>query len=96
MDLYKWAYKFYPWVSSEIIIDAFELARDARILDMQASPYDLRAWDVDPVMIETVEGRKQYESRQRELASRAVPIRRHLLQELTRLELDRVYPVASN
>ena len=31
MDLYKWGYKFAPWIASDILADAFELARDARL-----------------------------------------------------------------
>ena len=42
MDLYKWAFKLYPWVSGDLILEAFELACEARTIDMKASPYDLR------------------------------------------------------
>jgi hypothetical protein len=38
MDVYKWAVKLGPLVAGELLLDAFELARDIRILDMQASP----------------------------------------------------------
>ena len=41
MDLYKWAHKLVPAVSSDLVLDCFELARDIRTLDMRASPYDL-------------------------------------------------------
>jgi hypothetical protein len=41
MDLYKWAYKLQPLTPSELVADCFALARDIRMLDMQASPYDL-------------------------------------------------------
>src|SRR5664280_1637063 len=37
MDLYKWAYKLLPAAPSDLLADAFELARDARALDMRAS-----------------------------------------------------------
>ncbi|MEM6820453.1 MAG: 3-methyladenine DNA glycosylase [Verrucomicrobiota bacterium] len=82
MDLYKWAYKYYPWISSELILDAFELAVKARVLDMQASPYDLREWGFHPVYIETQEGKREYEIQQRDLAARGTPIRQQLLQSL--------------
>lgn len=85
MDLYKWAYKFYPWISSESIFEAFQLAVKARVLDMRASPYDLSDWGFMPVCIETDDGRNEYEQAQRELAAESVPVRKQLLQELTHL-----------
>jgi hypothetical protein len=42
MDVYKWAFKLSPLVPSDLVADAFDLAREIRLLDMQASPYDLR------------------------------------------------------
>ena len=53
MDLYKWAYKLLPAVPSERVVDAFELAREVRLLDMRASPYDLTALGHEPVPVET-------------------------------------------
>jgi len=41
MDLFKWAMKLAPWVDAQLVGDCLELARDARLLDMRASPYDL-------------------------------------------------------
>jgi hypothetical protein len=70
MDLYKWAYKLGPLVPSELVADCFELARDIRLLDMQASPYDLSALGVEPVRIETPAGRADYVERQRGFAER--------------------------
>lgn len=88
MDLYRWAYKFYPWVGSDLIADAFLLAYRIRVLDMQASPYDLRAYGLEPIPIETPQGRHQYRERQAQFAREAQPIRYRLLQTLrTLLEL---------
>ncbi len=80
MDLYKWAYKFAPWVASEIVADAFELARDARWLDMRAAPYDLTEFGVSPICIETPAGRREYVGAQRDVAARAAPIRARLIR----------------
>jgi hypothetical protein len=80
MDLYRYAYKIAPWVPGELIADAFELAWDARQLDMRASPYDLRSFGLAPLPIETVEGKEEYVRGQRELSERAVPIRARLIQ----------------
>lgn len=80
MDLYKWATKLGPLVPGELWLDSFELARDVRRLDMEASPYDLADHGFAPVRIETPEGKAEYVSRQRRLAERAAPIRTELLR----------------
>ncbi len=85
MDLYRWAYKFYPWVGSDLIADAFLLACRIRTLDMQASPYDLRAYGLEPIPIETPEGRRRYRELQEQFYYEAQPIRQRLLQTLRAL-----------
>ena len=85
MDLYKWAYKLSPWTPSELLADTFELARDIREIDMRASPYDLSDLGFAPIPVETPDGRAYYESRQREFASRAQPLRLRLLGLCRRL-----------
>jgi hypothetical protein len=79
MDLYKWATKLGPLIPGELLLDAFELARDIRLLDMQAAPYDLSAWGVIPVPIETTEGKAEYVRRQRVFAERGSVLRAALL-----------------
>ena len=49
MDLYKHAFRLSPLVCSDLVADCFELARDIRVLDMRASPYDLGGLGYDPV-----------------------------------------------
>ena len=88
MDLYKWAFKLSPFASSDLIADAFALARDIRLLDMQASPYDLRALGLDPVCNETPAGRAEYESRQRGFAEKAAPLRVRLTAHCDTLLAD--------
>lgn len=79
MDVYRWAVKLGPLVPGETLLDAFELAREIRTLDMQASPYDLRAEGYEPVRIETPEGKAEYVQRQRVFAERAGVLRERLL-----------------
>jgi hypothetical protein len=79
MDLYKWATKLGPLIPGTLLLDTFELARDIRLLDMQAAPYDLSAWDVAPVAIETSEGKAEYVRQQRGFAERGAALRRALL-----------------
>ncbi len=80
MDLYKWAFKLTPGAPSDLVADTFELARDARELDMRASPYDLTGYGFAPIPIETAEGRREYVRRQAALAARAAPLRARLLE----------------
>jgi hypothetical protein len=82
MDLYKWAYKLLPAVPSDLVADAFELARDVRVLDMRASPYDLSGLGYAPVRIETPEGRAEYVAAQRAFAERGTLLRARLLAAL--------------
>lgn len=81
MDLYKWAFKMYPWISSNTIRQAFELAVETRVMDMKASPYDLRDRGLEPIKIETDEGRKEYMERQRAIFEKSQPIRQQLVKE---------------
>ncbi|OIQ83921.1 hypothetical protein GALL_342730 [mine drainage metagenome] len=75
MDLYKWAYKLSPILPSEMVLDAFENARRLREIDMRASPYDLGSMSMEPIRVETPEGRIEYANEQRRLAKESMPIR---------------------
>jgi len=75
MDVYKWVIKLGTLIPGELLLDSFELARDIRRLDMQASPYDLSEWGYTPVAIETPAGKAEYVRRQRELAERSNALR---------------------
>jgi hypothetical protein len=85
MDLYKHAFRLSPMVGSELVADCFELAWDARDLDMRASPYDVAELGYVPVRIETPDGKQAYAAAQRELADRAAPLRQRLLAVCERL-----------
>jgi len=85
MDIYKWAYKRYPWISGDIIADAFLLAADARTIDMKASPYDLSDRGLEPIRIETESGRKEYLYHQTAIWERGLPIRNRLIEEFEKL-----------
>lgn len=82
MDLYKWAIKLGPLVPGDLLLDAFELARDIRVLDMEASPYDLADHGYAPVRIETPEGKAEYVRRQRGFTARSQALRARLLAVL--------------
>lgn len=82
MDLYKWAFKMYPWISSSLILEAFELAVEARYIDMQASPYDLREQGLEPIKIETDAGRKEYKQKQEMIFEKGIPIREQIIEKM--------------
>jgi hypothetical protein len=79
MDCHKWAGKLGPAVPGELALDCFALARDVRLLDMQASPYDLAPYGLAAVAVERPDGRAEYVRRQRELAARAAELRARLI-----------------
>lgn len=81
MDLYKWAFKMYPWISSDTIREAFKLAVETRVIDMKASPYDLRERGLEPIKIETEEGRREYMQKQKSIFAKSKPIRQQLISE---------------
>jgi hypothetical protein len=85
MDLFKWAYKFFPWTDGELTADCFLLAVAARELDMRASPYDCRSLGFEPVRIETEEGRGEYAVLQRAISGRAVSLRARLCEEYRKI-----------
>jgi hypothetical protein len=79
MDLFKWASKLGPLSPGDLLLDCFELARDIRTLDMQASPYDVSSLGEPAVVIETPEGKAEYVARQRAFAERATSVRTRLV-----------------
>lgn len=89
MDLYKWSFKLYPWISGELLREAFLNAMEARRIDMQASPYDVRSFGLEPIRIEIEEGRLEYVKKQMEIYELSMPIRNRLISELERV-IERV------
>jgi hypothetical protein len=85
MDLYKHAFRLSPLIPSELVADCFELARDIRVLDMRASPYDLSDLGYEPVLVETPEGKQEYAAAQRDFAERGAPLRYRLIEQCERL-----------
>ena len=89
MDVYKWAYKLAPFTSAELVADCFELAREVRLVDMRAAPYDLSSLGVKPIAIETPAGKAEYLAAQRAFADRAHPLRRALIDVCHRVLVAR-------
>jgi hypothetical protein len=87
MDLYKWAHKLWPWIGSDLVADAFEIAIAAREMDMRASPYDLAELGFAPICIETESGRAEYRREQQDLMLKAQPVRERLQQAAAQIAL---------
>ncbi len=85
MDLYKHAFRLTPMVPSDLVADCFELAREIRVLDMRAAPYDLTDLGFEPVRIETPDGKAAYVEAQRGFAERGAALRARLVAECERL-----------
>ncbi len=90
MDLYKHAFRLSPMICSDLVADCFELAREIRVLDMRAAPYDLTGLEIDgepfvPVRIETAEGKRTYAEAQAAFAERGAPLRARLVEQCERL-----------
>ncbi|MGY1825204.1 3-methyladenine DNA glycosylase [Blastococcus sp. SYSU DS0541] len=79
MDCHKWSMKLGPAVPGDLALDCFELARDVRVLDMQASPYDLGSYGIAAVAIETPAGKAEYVKHQKALTNRADALRARLV-----------------
>lgn len=85
MDLFKWSLKLAPAIGGQLLLDSFELARDIRVVDMQASPYDVTSLGHEPIAIETPSGKAEYVRAQRAFEERAGRIRRSLISQLALL-----------
>lgn len=86
MDLYKWTAKSMPWVGSDLLWKTFEYAVRCREIDMRASPYDCTPLGLEPIQIETPQGREAYEHEQRQLAQDGKPLRAQLIATLENIE----------
>ncbi|RYG93731.1 hypothetical protein EON65_58480 [archaeon] len=81
MDLFKYAFQLYPFLSSSLLRASLSLALHARHIDMRASPYDVSLYvSGDPLEVETEEGRMQYVKEQGELYERGKGVRREILE----------------
>ena len=80
MDLLKIALKLGAFCDPCLLVQVLEVALMSRTLDIAASPYDVTAYGIAPIPVETTEGRVEYRQRQVALMGHAAPIRRALLQ----------------
>ena len=82
MDLYKIAMRWVPIFGSLFTRQCFRLARDIRTVDMQSAPYDLIGLGVQPIKIETAEGRLLFAQKQKIFSQRAQVLRAQMIKHL--------------
>jgi hypothetical protein len=85
MDLYRWAGKLYPWLASDILADAFLLALRIREVDMRASPYDMSAFGLAAIAIETTDGKAEYRKYQQRFYEEGSVLRSRLIEGVNSL-----------
>ena len=91
MDLYRWAYKFHPWLASELIAETFLLALNIRETDMRASPYDVSDYTaLAAIKIETRQGKEEYARLQKGYYQKARVLRTKLIGRLKLLKSELV------
>ncbi|MDV8002728.1 hypothetical protein [Rhodococcus sp. IEGM 1408] len=86
MDIYAQVAAMEAGAPGELLVDALLAAFDAREVDMRSSPYDLSAWGLDPIPVETPEGRTEFVAYQRRWIRRTQILRARFLDAVTRLE----------
>ena len=82
MDVYKWASKLGAAIPGDLLLDCFALARDIRVVDMRASPYDVSSLGLAPIPIETPAGKRAYARLQRGFTERGNRLRERVLDEI--------------
>lgn len=78
MDLLKYAVRITPWIDGDVVADALDVALQARKLDIASSPYDVSMYGLNPIAVETAEGRKKYREMQADLLTVAQPLRQRI------------------
>ncbi|AWH92029.1 hypothetical protein [Dietzia lutea] len=86
MDVYAHAAALEAGAPGELLLDALRAAFDAREVDMRSSPYDLSAWGLTPIPVETAEGRAEFVAFQKQWIARTQVLRARFLAAVDRVE----------
>lgn len=86
MDLYSYVADMEAGAPGELLVDTLIAAFDAREVDMRSSPYDLSAWGLDPIPVESPEGRAAFVAHQRGWITRTQALRTRYLEAARTLE----------
>ena len=90
MDLYAHVAAMEAGAPGELLMDALRASFDAREVDMRSSPYDLSAWGLEPIPVETAEGRAAFVAHQRLWIRRTQALRSRFLDAVARLDAPAV------
>lgn len=85
MDLYRWTMKLTPAIPSALQLEAFELTLQIRRVDMRASPYDVSAYGLEPIAVETPDGKREYAELQGAFATRGADLRARIVASVNHL-----------
>nr|WP_241727232.1 hypothetical protein [Dietzia sp. SLG310A2-38A2] len=86
MDLYSHVADMEAGAPGELLVATLVAAFDAREVDMRSSPYDLSAWGLDPIPVESPEGRAEFVAHQRGWIARTQALRARYLVAVRTLE----------
>ena len=81
LDLFRFAWKLSPFCSSGIVMDCLEMALKARRVDVAAGPYDCLEYGIDPILVETEQGKREYRNRQIQLMKEGKTVRDALIAQ---------------
>lgn len=90
MDLYAHTATMEAGAPGELLLDCLDAAFEAREIDMRSSPYDLSAWGLSPIPVETAEGRAEFVAFQKRWIARTQALRSRVLHSVRDLE-DRAH-----
>lgn len=86
MDLYAHTAALEAGAPGELILDSLHAAFAAREVDMRSSPYDLSAWGLSPIPVETSEGRAEFVDFQKTWMERTHALRSRFLTAVDMVE----------
>ena len=87
MDIYAHTAALEAGAPGELLLDCLRATFDAREVDMRSSPYDLSAWGLQPIRVETSTGRSEFVAFQKEWMERTQSLRSRLLAAIDLLEI---------
>lgn len=86
MDIYAHVAALEAGAPGELLLDALDAAFEAREVDMRSSPYDLSDWGLQPIPVETNEGRSEFVAFQKQWAERTQALRSRFLAAVEQVE----------
>lgn len=86
MDVYAHTAALEAGAPGELLLDTLRAAFAAREVDMRSSPYDLSAWGLDPIPVETGEGRGEFVAFQKLWVERTQALRSRFLAAVDLVE----------